>query len=172
MGLLCLTTTVNIYGQNWDKISKEIKIKQLSVIRNKEYINHYYNLRKKSGYLNRFSPIVNSDTIFIIDYYGHLNHSMLSSIVWNRIDTIICASEDNGQTYNYEKGRLFTKYMIKLVGEWNISEIKREEDINGGSIPQFHDCATRIIFNEKKYKIDCLYFKDFFDINRDRNSFP
>jgi len=57
--------------------------------------------------------------------------------------------------------------MMKLVSKWNLEEIKKEEEVNAHNQPQYWNFATRIIFNGKKYKIDCIYFNDFFNLKRD-----
>lgn len=61
--------------------------------------------------------------------------------------------------------------MMKLVSEWNVEKIRKEEEINGASIPQYMNFACRIIFSGRRYNIDCIYFKDFFNIDRNGMDF-
>ena len=67
--------------------------------------------------------------------------------------------------------RLFPKYMLKLVSEWDISAIREEEKINGQLIPRERIYAIRIILHKGKCSIDFLWFYDFFNLERDRFDF-
>lgn len=56
--LFLLLPVGSIMGQNWSRISKEIKKAQESIApRVTRDISYYYKLRKTSGYLKEFSPI-------------------------------------------------------------------------------------------------------------------
>ena len=107
----------------------------------------------------------------MLESYGDWSSLELKSIVWNNADMISYTSNDAGKNYVIVEKKLFTNYMMKLVSEWNIEEIKKEEKLNKESIPQYWVYATRIIINGKKRKIDCIYFKDFFDLQRDGMDF-
>lgn len=161
--------TGNILGQNWNKISKEIKKEQLSLLLlEKRDINCYYDLRKKSNILHKMNVSFMEDTIFILQTHRVVATSCLFLTVWNKKDTLSVSSDNSGDTFLITANTEYTKYMMKLVSEWNMEEIKNEEKENGVISPDLI-FVTRIIFNEKKYKIDCLYFNDFFDIKRDLN---
>ena len=166
----CLLLIVNnSMCQNWNKISKEIKkVQLLDQPNTKDYINCYYNLRQVSNSLKLFSSITQTDTIFLLESHGDWSSLELTSVFWNCFDTVAYNSNDGGKTYEIIKDVLFPRYMMKLVSEWNLEEIKREEEVNAHSQPQYWNFATRIIFNGKKYKIDCIYLKDFFNLERDR----
>jgi len=165
----CLLLIVNnSVCQNWNKISARIKkVQLLNQPNTKEYINCYYNLRQVSNSLKRFSPISKTDTIFMLESHGDWSSLELSSVIWNNSDTVAYNSNDAGKTYEIMSDVLFSNYMMKLVSKWNLEEIKKEEEVNAHSQPQYWNFATRIIFNGKKYKIDCIYFKDFFNLKRD-----
>lgn len=168
---LLLFTTNNLICQNWNKISKDIKNMQLLDQPNvKAYINCYYNLWYISNNLKRIHAS-RQDTLFLLDSYTDWSSLELKSIIWSNRDTISCISNDAGKNYINVEKKLFTKYMMKLVSEWNIEEIRKEEKLNGASLPQYWVFATRIILDGKKYKISCLYFKDFFDLHRDGMDF-
>ena len=168
--LICLF--VNLYGsfgQDLDIISKNIKKAQLLVQpKAKDYIKCYYNLRKSSNSLKRFLPLAQRDTIFILESHGDWSSLELTTLLWNNADTLSCNSNDAGKTHELVKSVFFTNYMMKLVSEWNIEEIRKEEIQSIQMQPNYTNFATRIIFNGKKYKIDCIYFKDFFNPKRSR----
>ena len=56
--------------------------------------------------------------------------------------------------------------MIKLINKWDIVAIRNEEKVNAMMNPDII-YATRIIFLKKKYKIECICFKNFFNLKRD-----
>lgn len=168
---LLLFTTNNLICQNWNRYSKDIKDMQLLDQPNvKAYINCYYNLRNVSNSLKHIH-VNKKDTIFMLESYGDWSSLELRSVIWNNADTLSYTSNDAGKSCVMAEKELFTNYMMKLVSEWNIEEIRKEEQLNGESIPQYWVYATRIIINGKKHKIDCLYFKDFFDLQRDGMDF-
>lgn len=159
----------NSFAQNPNKISKEIKAMQLLVApKAGKYINCYYDLRKKSNILREFFPTPKNDTIFILELHGDWSTPILVSRLWSSKKTISYSSKNYGKTFHFSDKQQFTNFMIKLVSEWNIEAIRKEEIENGNMISIEHVFATRIIFNGKKYKIDCISFKDFFNLERDR----
>lgn len=126
-------------------------------------LNYY---RKQLHWLSKFEYDKKSDTIYTLEINGVQGEVMFT--FWNKRDTLSYAYESDFLPNNKS---LFTKYMMKLVSEWNISEIRKEEEINGGILPNDMIYACRIIFNGKKHKIDCIYFNDFFDGKRDGTDF-
>jgi hypothetical protein len=104
-----------------------------------------------------------NDSIYILDMVGLEGDFYF--MIWNRSNTLFYTNE-SGKLMQTERC-LFTKHMIKLVSEWNITEIRKEEQINKVTLPERVVYATRIIFNKGKYNIDCLTFNDFFNLTRD-----
>ena len=137
------------------------------ILPQEKYIEHYSKLRASSNYLSEFSPIAKNDTIFIIESLGDGSDMNLVSFGWNRSDTISCKSSDMGESYDISHRQMFSDHMMKLITDWDVENLKKEGDINP-LIPQYINCATRIIFNGKKYEINCICFKDFFNLERDR----
>jgi len=121
--------------------------------------------RGQLDYLGKFEYSPQNDTIYILEMYGIQGNVLVT--VWNRNKTL---SYTNERGYFESKNEpLFTKYMIKLVSEWNILEIKKEEETNP-MLPSELIYATKIIFKKGKYHIDCIYFRDFFNMERDSNN--
>ena len=56
---------------------------------------------------------------------------------------------------------IIDKYMMKLVSEWNIPEIKKR-GTNSNMLPDDPICAIKIVFIKGRHYIDCVFFKDFF----------
>ncbi|GAB6010277.1 hypothetical protein [Dysgonomonas reticulitermitis] len=88
---------------------------------------------------------------------------------WNKVDTISYTNETG--SFELTSKLLFTKKMMQLVSDWDIKRIKEEENLNSNLLPNETIYATRIVFSNKKYKIDCISFKDFFNLERDRIDF-
>jgi len=170
LGLLFLLITGNISSQNWDRISKKIKEKQQSTLPlEKKSIINYFNLRKESSFLKciRTNKI---DTVFVLQIHREVDVNSLYSMAWNKNDTVSVNSEDSGKTYQIKNQQAFTNHMMNLVSRWNIKGIRNEEKGNG-VLPSDLILATRIVFNGKKKKIACIYFKNFFNLERDGMDF-
>jgi hypothetical protein len=123
--------------------------------------------RKQSNWLRELKYSVERDTVFLLEHSGIQGDYFF--VVWNQIDTVFYTNT-TGEFKPTDK-LLFTKYMMKLVSEWNIPEIKREENTNSGLLPSEFVYATRIIIKNGKYKIDCIRFKEFFNLQRDGRDF-
>lgn len=129
--------------------------------RNQDIIGKSLNLyRKQLDYLSEFEYSSKNDTVYVLEMCGVQGNVLIT--IWNKN---IMLSYTNEQGFFERKSEaLFTKYMMKLVSEWNISEIRKEEEINSNILPSELIYATKIIFNKGKYEIDCISFKDFFNI--------
>jgi hypothetical protein len=126
---------------------------------------HLY--REQSDWLKKINYSDKNDTIFILELSGIQGEVLFT--FWNKIDTI-SYTNSTGE-YKIVKGIMFTKYMMKLVSEWNISEIRKEEETNSNLLPTELVYATRIIVKNKKYKIECIRFKEFYNLKRDSMDF-
>lgn len=89
---------------------------------------------------------------------------------WNGCLKKSYSNSENGEL-NRESLPIFTKYAIKLISEWDTTEIRKEEQTNKCTLPSFSVYVYRIIFINKKCSVDYLYFEDFFNSQRDRNDF-
>lgn len=107
------------------------------------------------------------DTIYIIQQSGLQGDFNMT--LWDRQKSVSYTNE-TGQIKE-TNSRLFSKYMLKLISEWDISAIREEEKINGQLIPRERIYAIRIILHRGKCSIDFLWFYDFFNLERDRFDF-
>lgn len=115
-------------------------------------------------YLNKLGYSKKNDTIYILEMDGIQGDFYFT--IWNK-GNILSYTNVSGKLIQTKRS-LFTKYMMKLVSEWNIDEIRKEEEINKMTLPEETIMATRITFNKGKYNIDCITFYDFFNLNIDR----
>lgn len=162
----CCSTSKNTYHSKiYNKIynCQGIDIKN---IKQPPYVNiQMDNVNKliQWDYLDKLGYSKKNDTIYVLEMDGIQGDFLFT--VWNKDHTLSYTNE-SGEFMQTER-RLFEKYMMKLVSEWNIDEIRKEEKINKVSLPEETIFATRIIFNKGKYSIDCLTFNDFFNLKRD-----
>ncbi|MDR1881487.1 MAG: hypothetical protein LBR26_01740 [Prevotella sp.] len=119
--------------------------------------------REQVNHLDMFDYPKQNDTIYILEMNGIQGNYLFTA--WNKSDTISYTNESGKLAST--KNRLFTKYMTRLVSEWNLSEIKKEEETNSNLLPSETIYATKIVFTKGKYYIDCVSFKDFFNLQRD-----
>ena len=123
--------------------------------------------RVNLNYLDKFEYSSKNDTVYILEMYSIQGEVLIT--IWNKNKTL---SYTNERGYFATKNEpLFTKYMVKLVSEWNIPELEEEEEINSNMLPSELIYATKIVFNKRNYHIDCICFKDFFNFQRDRMDF-
>lgn len=177
-------------------LSKKIEYKELSLITNhnspllkcrKYFVKFYNKLRIEIDFIKIINPNLNHDTLFILQDIDDACISRdLSIAVWNKKKAFFFLKKDTTSpsnplynTIDYrrmqlyqadKKYNLFSDYMIYLVSTWDIQDIKREEDVNG-IIGGHSIVAIRIIFKKRHYKIDCMEFKDFFNLKRDQTPF-
>lgn len=119
--------------------------------------------RKKANILERLSYSTLNDTVFALEKMGFQGDLYLT--YWNKVDII--SYTNMGDTSKYIANTLFSKYMMKLVSQWDITEIKEEEKVNSLLLPNEPVYATRIIIRKNKYKTEYIKFDDLFNLRRD-----
>lgn len=120
------------------------------------------NKLKELDFLTKLGYSKENDTIYVlrmIDIQGEFYIT-----IWNENVSLSYTSESGVLR---QSDQLFTKHMIELVSDWNISEIRNEEKNNKVYLPERKAQAIKIIFYQKKYFIDCFYFSDFYNFKRD-----
>ncbi len=171
-----------------NKESSFIKNKKSYLVGNWKYlIKSYSKFRVEIDLVKLIRPSLNNDTLFILQDYDLSGLSRnLSIAVWNKNKEFFYVKTDtippNNPLYNKlnyrrmqlfqadKKYNLFPDHMINLVSKWDIDNIKKEEQ-NNGIIGGSSKVAIRIIFKNKRYKIDCFVFRDFFNFKRDQAPF-
>ena len=136
---------------------------------NKFYSDKYYKYRKECDVFDKLNVDVKNDTIFVLEMHGDMSSDHLFSSLWNGSGLV--SYEFHGGFLTCNNNPMFGKYIIELVSKWDIEKIRIEEKINSNMIPVTMVYATRIIIENKKYKIDCFKFKDFFNLERDGMDF-
>lgn len=163
--LSCSTSKNTYHSKIYDKIYRCQGI-DINNIKQPYYVSiqmHYINKLIQWDYLDKVGYSKENDSIYILNMVGI--EGDFNFMIWNR-SNMFSYTNDSGELMQIEQC-LFTKYMMKLVSEWNITEIRKEEQINKVTLPARVVYATKIIFNKGKYNIDCLTFDDFFNLKRD-----
>lgn len=152
---------------NLGRISQDIyNCQKVRFPENEEVIKSLDIYRQKFNWIDKLNYSSEEDTLFVLEMPGIQGNYMYT--IWNKTDTISYTNESGN--FMLSNRPLFTEYMMKLVGEWNIQEIKEEEK-NSSLYPTESIFASKIIIKNKKYKIVCVKFKDFFNLKRDGMDF-
>jgi hypothetical protein len=160
-----------IYGQDCndlkESMSKDLYKTQISFFGENVYLQKLdKSIIQSFKWYNRLNFSTKNDTILLLEYAGVQGNYFCT--FWNKKDTLSFTN----QTGNIELScnTLFTDYMMKTVSEWDIKSITKEEKLHP-ILPEVKVYATRIVFINGIYKIDCIRFNDFFDLKRDGRDF-
>jgi hypothetical protein len=126
----------------------------------------FHDLRTKlyrDGRLNFISS--DFDTLYILESYESESGTYIGRI-WNKDDALNYTYNRN--SFSFDQQKLFTDYTVRLVQNWDTTEIRKEESMNANNLPEKYINATRVFIANAKTKIQCIKFKEFFKLERDR----
>ena len=153
------------YPKRFVSISKKIE-KNCSSLKGKWRGTTFHDLRTElynQGKLNFINW--NNDTVFILESY-ELQSGTYNGRIWNKADTISYTYYKN--TFSFDPQQLFTDYTIHLVQDWDTTSIRTEENANAIHTPEQNIYATRVLITPSNTRIECIRFKAFFKLERDR----
>lgn len=164
-----LILLISIFGgckQQLDfvKVSNKIYKNQIQAFGDTMLLRGLQVYREKVDVLEKLRYSTLNDTVFALEQLGFQGD--LNLTYWNREDTISYTNTSGAP--KYVTHALFSKYMLKLVSQWNIAGINEEERVNPSLVPNEPVFATRIIIRKNKSKVECIKFDDFFNLRRDR----
>ena len=148
---------------NFVKVANNIYMNQIQAFGDAMLLKGLQAYREKSNILERLRYSAANDTVFALEMLGFQGDLYLT--YWNKVDTISYTNTEDKP--GYVSNLLFTKYMMGLVSQWNILKIKEEEKDNSSLIPKELVYAARIIIRKNTYKVECVRFNDFFNLERD-----
>jgi hypothetical protein len=119
--------------------------------------------RKLIPWIKDAITVNQKDTVYALELLGVQGNELFT--YWNERDTVSYTS--NTGAFIQTKDRLFSKYMMNLVSEWNIPQIRKEERIHGDWLPSDYIHALRIYTNRNRRCIEDIRFSYFSDPNRD-----
>lgn len=162
---LLMSCAINGISQSFNSISKQISKYEFGSGLRKEKKDDFFEIRKRLNSLDKVGFTTKSDTLFLLESYSVENGNYYG-LIWNTLEKV-------GYIYNNKKfefgvDEIFTNYTCKLVQTWDTKSIRQEERINSTMINPRNIYATRVIKNKGVLKIDCIMFKEFFLIDRDR----
>jgi len=165
--ILLLITTIllesnSCSAQNFIDISRQLEKKTSKAINTKTVSFHDLRVALlKSGWLNFID--FTKDTLYILESYDIQDGSYISRL-WTRKSIIQYKYTKDGFDFNQKK--LFTKFTIQLIQNWDTISIRKEEMLYSSSLPVYTIYGARIIFGSIPL-IAYIRFKEFFYSKRD-----
>jgi len=152
-------------NQKFIVISKKIENK---CEKNKSWKGEtFHDLRSKLYKEGKFDSILSKlDTLYILETYD-IESGQYVCEMWNEQDTINFTY--NNKQFNFDQNKYFTRYTIELTQRWDTTTIREEEKGNANLIPEMWIKAIRVTAS-KAIKIDCISFRQFFSLDRDRDN--
>ncbi|MBE2230456.1 MAG: hypothetical protein IAE96_07440 [Chitinophagaceae bacterium] len=105
------------------------------------------------------------DTLYILESYEIESGGYLGRI-WSSKGVLNYTYNKSGFSFDHQ--RLFTDYTAQLIQNWDTTAIRAEEKINANKLPEKYIYGVRVIRWDKKLQIECIRFKEFFKLERDR----
>ena len=152
------------------KISKSIKKYESNITCSKWKLNNFYNFRNDVDIFNKLKVNLDNDTVYIVDMFPTAESINLNLSAWNSKRIINYEYKYDFAKRKYaidrSKDNYLSNYKINLISNWNIEQIKIESQDNQ-LIEKSVNTVTRIIFNNKKYKIDFFAFDEYFILEKE-----
>lgn len=153
-------------SQKFVDISKKID-SQCSVRKNTWNGETFHQIRQKLfdmgklGFININSAI---DTIYLLQTY-EVETGNYIGMIWNRNGQVSFVY--NKGVFDFSTSKLFTKYTQQLIQQWDLKKIRDEEKLNALTLPEKIVNGFRVIVNKSASEVNCITFKEFFDLKRD-----
>lgn len=165
--ILCLLIlcSCSVSSQSFNESSKSISYCQLSKGIRKGKADQFHEVRLKLNALNKLSFADTSKVFYVLESYD-IESGTIYGLVWNQ-ENKLSYSYYNGN-FSFEDVQRFTEYMAKLVENWDIETINQEEKEHATMTPNPIIYASRITKENGAIKADCIAFKEFFKLSRDR----
>lgn len=149
----------------FEEISMAISKHQLKEGLRSEGKDYFHEIRLKLSDIGKLDFYCESDTFFLLESYDIENANFYGKI-WNN-KSMIAFTYNQGR-FNYDDVGAYTKYTSQLIQSWNIGAIRHEEETNSTMTVPLIIYGSRVIKTEGNVKIDCVRFKEFFLLERDR----
>lgn len=165
ISILLISYSINGMSQSFNSISKKISKYEFSTGLRKVKKDYFFHIRKQLNSLDKLDFITKSDTLFLLESYSVENGNFYG-LVWNAFDKV--GYIYNNKKFEFDVSKIFTDYTRELVQGWDTTSIRQEERTNSTMTNPRNIYATRVIKSKDVLKIDCIMFKEFFLIDRDR----
>jgi hypothetical protein len=105
------------------------------------------------------------DTLYILETYEIESGTYIGRI-WNRKDALNYSYSKS--SFSFDQQKLFTTYTVQLVQNWDTAAIRMEEITNANKLPEKYITGNRVFIVNAKTEIECIKFKEFLKLERDR----
>lgn len=126
--------------------------------------------RDEIKWIENINLSLNNDTIFLLEAYNlNVESSILNTyaVLWNSTGNEFSYERIDANTVKKTDKLYFSNYMRSLISSWNVKQLKEEEK-RYKQVSGFDIYATRIIFSNKKYKVDCISFMNFANFKKEQ----
>lgn len=163
--LLTLPLEFNCSKKAFSKISREISMQQKKTRIRSGVKDYYHEIRMKLWETGKLDFCCKADTFFLLESYDIENGNFYCQI-WNT---------KNKVTYTYNRGNfvfdsigVYSRYTIEIIQAWDINAIRYEEKTNSRFTNPLTINGSRVTNSGGDIKVDCITFKQFFLLERDR----
>jgi len=169
---------INILGLEQDVLIDNKNSCQFNICDNKSIIQKFRANRTKLNWLSELH-INKSDTLYILEKYDlrlEDNTPIFMASFWSKKNMTWKNNEIYSVQYSYieqdnkfilSNERLFNGYILYLVNNWAIEDIKQEERLRS-TISESCYMATRIIIQDQNWIYNIICFKDFSNFDKDK----
>ncbi len=155
----------DVISQSFKSISKEICKCEFRTGLKKAKKDTFYTIREKLYSLEKLDFIAKSDTLFLIESYSFENGDYYG-LIWNTLDKL--GYVYNNGIFRFDVDKVYTDYTSKLVQDWDTTSIRKEEELNSSMMNPRNIYAKRVVKRNGNVEVECIKFKEFFLLNRDR----
>lgn len=168
--IVFICISCNIYAYDWFSIADSIANCQKRVSPSWCYydINRYMLLRKYRYVMKNYTQQINTgDTIIFMEHFSSYKDELYVSF-WIKGKPDSYLTYDKNLNINKDIGlSCFSYYSRMLCNKWDVSSIRKEEHEHPIQ-KDVYIMATRVILQTRNnYKIECVFFKQFYDFQRD-----
>ena len=181
--LLAVPASQGLHAQSWRRVSREIRNQQILMLTDstghifkddKKSLRKYHRYRRRLAVFDSLKVDVRGDTIFLLELgpYDVWDYR-LGGTIYSRKGFLtygLHKESDDGRRIDsliVDNKPCDPKVMMKLVAKWDLEGLREEERLHGNWIPPEYTYATRVIFKDGQYKVECIYFKTFYFPPRD-----
>ncbi|RKO70756.1 hypothetical protein D7322_15925 [Sphingobacterium puteale] len=105
-----------------------------------------------------------NDTVYCLESY-YTETGEYYSAIWTKKGTVEFKVYQNNLEYGQ---KFFIKRLYKMIEEWDLPTIQKAEKESGGMLGGAMMMGAIITLDNGNFKMDCIQFKEFFNIGLDK----
>lgn len=166
LGIIILLGNSGYSQDIFSKISKKLYRCQLKIKpKEKDLKGFFYEIRMKVDSLSKFCSSESTDTIFFLESFSVEDGTYYGKI-WDKNNKIEYTYYDGN--FDFSQKDIFTLYACGLLENWDLAAIRNEEKLNSTMTSPLTIFGSRAIIKKGKVETDCIRFKEFYNLERDR----